>query len=557
MKIFNPFFFLAAAWAAVSGHAADLETRVAQLGADDYDLRLEARHFVEDAVFASTAPDARPEAQAEMENRLLDAIAEEPSEPALFFLLHQLQFVGGTRALEVLESHVQDANKRIADTALQSRVVIRERLALAEPASQGKHETLPAPTVDAVLEGPEPVVAFRRLLDSDSTAAGDVLEIVVRRVSFPERAALLRMVMTRGEGPARTYLVNRLPELDATAQRVVLGAVADLRLTEAEADVLGLAEGGDDEPVRDAIVQALGAIGTERSLDYLVEVYRATPWPAARRVAEAIARIPSEAFDLELLETARSEAGADQLAAIRLLTTRYPPETTRTLTEMLATVTDPKVMEALIDGLEEVGDETTVARLIQLVMEHRGSPLQRKMQLALKRVAVGLGRNEALWSEYFKPAIVEAAPDAAADLVILLDCVACEPALDFLGAILLDASAPGLSRAAQGALMRWPTVAAAEVWLAVAHDPDTDPAMRARAQSAILRSITSDAVGGSMEAKCQAALAAYRATDDSDFQDELLAFFAKADRHRDRQAVRDAFGELKDDPKVKAMLDAL
>jgi len=563
-------FLILSFFALLSTHAVEVESFVPRLAGDDYSERQNARNELQQAVFAATAPGADPaEAQA-LEAGILDVLASDAPEDAKFFLLQALPFIATQQSAMPVYRLTQGDNERLAQTAqlalaampAETKAPLREISSVAIAGPQAVNPLAgasPATLREQALNSPNPAVsalAFQRYLNAASLVDSvNLIEAVFNNPAVSGRTQIIRLATLSDQRPVSGFILARLQSLDPEDQRTVLGAIADGALRAQESRVLALAQGQHSPTIDNAIFETLGVIGTEESLPYLMQTYRTQSGDTRQLIAETIAGIPSPALDANLMQAVR-RPGDSRVDIIELLAVRFPEGTVDTFNALLSADLTPQEQEALVKALETLGNRETVAALVDRVLALHGSPAQRPTQLALKRIASGLNQPEALWNEIFRPAIQNATSAEAADLVIILDCVSCEPVLEYVQTQIVSGD-PTLSRAALGALMRWPTVDGARAWLEIAQDPNAGDALKTRAWNGVYRAISSDNVKGPFSEKAEAAAAAYTASGDPEYRAKILAEFEGLTRWNEKRQTRDAFDPLKEDPEVAAMLSTL
>ena len=393
------------------------------------------------------------------------------------------------------------------------------------------------------------VAAFERLTALDPPAAQVVLDEVLAKSDFPKRKVMIRKAVS---SKIQGDLMARLSSLAEEEQAIVLGAMADQRLSQYESIVLALLPNASvaNQPL---VVQTLGQIGSDASYQPLFELFLAGG--RDREVAAALARLNAPSADAKLLSVAQGpQSIADRISALRLLVLRNTEGVTTLLNGFSELGNEPELRKAAFKGLEVVGNTESLNKLLGYVVE--GDPLTFQAQGSLKKLSVSIGVPDYLWTESYEPVLRRAANDEVRGKVIeILDGISGERAAAYLQDLVMTQSP--LRTDALKVLSRWTDLSAGEVWLAIEAAPTASDADRAMALSALKRLFSSDRITGDDRARVDLGVKAIQQISTVDFKRAILSSFKGKNPWTTSQQIGMSFPVLLSDPDIAVQVQAL
>ena len=405
------------------------------------------------------------------------------------------------------------------------------------------------------LTGQSPTIrtaAFTQLTALDRHAASTALQTALADSAYARRDVLIEAAIA---SPLRDEIIAQLTTLPPADQSVVLGAIADQRLTAYEGDVLTLLPTATAAQ-KPLIISTLGIIGSDQSYAPLYQLYLADN--RDRVVADALSRLNAPSADQALLQTAAGNGPTeDRVSALRLLVLRNPVGVTPLINQLAQPGSDPALRQAAFKAMEVVGDTHSIDQLLNLVLA--ADPLKRAAQGSLKKLSDSMGVPDYLWANHYAPALLAASTDDARRGVLeILDGISGSAAATYVESLLLSPHA--LRDDALTVLNRWSDISAGPVWLALTRT-SVAPADQAAAQAALLRLLSSPRVTGDDAEKVSVAAQALTQIKDPAFRQAVLATYAEKLSRDTVKALPKAFKPLLNDPliapSVQSILDNL
>lgn len=390
--------------------------------------------------------------------------------------------------------------------------------------------------------------------------SGDDLQGVLKEPEIPNRIHLISAIASTSSG---NLIIQQLSELDEAEQLIVLGAIADSGLLEAEPIVLGLLD-SDSESLRQSAIHTLGIIGSDSSFEPLYDLFKKNPDNELLR--SALSKLRASEVDSTLIADLRSSSSVEsKIASLELLKLRNPEGAT-TLINQLAGVSQPlPLRRAAFKAMQLIGDMESVSILLEVIASEK--QLARDAQRSLKKLSVRIGAPSYQWTHAYLP-VMESEKDVQSlrDILAILDGVSCAEGVDWL-INHLAAESP-LRESVLKTLSRWQDVSAGQAWITVLQMDNATPADLKTAQRGIQRLLTSNGIGGTESEKVQLAVDLLRQAPTVDLKLSIVACYApmlgpkvnKLD-NRTKNALREQFPQFAGDPdvgeQVQAVLDTL
>jgi len=406
---------------------------------------------------------------------------------------------------------------------------------------------------DLVRDGVNPGVragAFRTLAELDGDRAKRVLTDVLGQTNDPIRASVLRAAMESDFEGIRNELVASLPQSSTEDQRVVLGAISDLHLSQYETNVVDLLVVANHE-IRDTVIRTLGAIGGEACFEQLYQEYQRSP---GKVVTDALAQLPAPVVDARLMATVAEDGDVDKrLASLGPLVLRNPKGCADLLNTLVAPGQPEVLRKASLKALESVGNVDSCKSLVAIIVGQ--GDLMREAQKSLKRLCLAMNQSRIIWESAFKPALDKG--DVATDqaLLAIVDGVATAGSFAYVKKQLESRDNP-LHEDAVRALQRWPGFEAGDVWVEMAAATNAVPEELAAAERGLKRILTRGEIRADKDEKLKLALVAMQQAPSLEFKQSILTCYAKPDGDTKRR-MKKIFAPLLDDQELAAQVEAL
>ncbi|GEM_PF-6408316 len=389
--------------------------------------------------------------------------------------------------------------------------------------------------------------AFLQLLDLDSEAAYTLLKKAFDNDDAVSRANFLRATMLSNQKDLHKMIFESLSRLSVADQVVVIGAVSDSRRSEYESFLISYLK-SDEKALRVAAVDAIGWVGSDDSFEPLYSVMLKDP--SDEFVLDALARVNAPLADERVMRNAGGSDSSEVVSAIRIMGLRNSPGARDFLNSLILTSSDQKVLEAAFSALEKIGDMDSVRNLLSIVVKGGGS--RRSAQRSLKRLSVSYGVPELQWEEAYELALSNAKSiEDRESVILILDGVACEPAMDYLMGSLSEAK---LRSSVIKTLKRWTRYKAGLAWVDLASREDATDKEKATAVSELRRVFSSKKMAGDTYDKARVALKAVQKSTELDQKLAILSGFEKDVPSWKKKGVLKIFKPLQNDSELKEVL---
>ncbi|MBX3177184.1 MAG: HEAT repeat domain-containing protein [Candidatus Hydrogenedentes bacterium] len=376
-------------------------------------------------------------------------------------------------------------------------------------------DTLRPAAYDALLACAEWYAARDRVLDADrlySKLLTTERPLPVRLGAFAGRARLLEddaapmiaeaylsaepvwmaaargAIRNAGGAPSTARFVSLLAAVPPEAQVPLLGALAD-RGDPAALDVVAGGLRSDNEDVRLATIDALGALGNETVVPALLAIAAGADKEAGDRARSSLARLPDAGSNGALLR-AFNEATPEQKALISsLLAARQAVEAVPILLDTVAYETD-EVRRGAWEAVGALARADALPRMVALFFEAREEESRseggRALLHVLRRIPATGARADTL-HDVFRAA---PDPDARASLLAIVAELGDDRLLSLVRDAVRSPEAP-VREAAVRALCGWRTPAPREAVYAIAAD-ESDSDRRHAALEGFIRMLRLD-----------------------------------------------------------------
>jgi HEAT repeat protein len=388
--------------------------------------------------------------------------------------------------------------------------------------------------------------AFRQLCILDEARALNVISSILESPDFEGGERFLSIAMEKDF--AQEYLVDALPKALPLDQCVIISAIGELGLSQYESQVLATIPSAPGD-LYAAVIDTLSKVGGDASFEIVYDAFVANPKDGY--IVAAVSRLRAPAADQQAMEVVRSSSEPSvRVAAMKFLELRNTSGATELLNQIAAGAGDDEVREAAFKSLEVIGDLASIRVLVNLIATQ--DALYKSAQRSLKRLTLNYGAGDYLWHSMYQPALMTASNDNAREaLILILDGIAGEQSLAYLGSILVDGDS-ALKPAAIRTLQRWPTRDAGDQWIQFAVSDAASEKEKSTAKKAVIKLITWGSPKIEVD-QIKLAAQAILEVDDADFRESILSLYSTPNGRQKRRL--DAYLKyLGDDPTVAARI---
>ena len=385
--------------------------------------------------------------------RLKDADAEVASAAAV-----ALGNIGGTAAAKPLRASLAGAPAKVRSAIAEGLVLCAERFA-----AEGRE----VEAVEIFDEVRKAQVPKQRVLEATRGAIlarkQDGIALLLEQFRSPDKAMFQLALGTAREFPGRHVdeaLAGELGRTTSDRAALVIQAMADRKETVVLQAILKAAGNGPKE-VRLAAIGALGRVGDASCVAALLEIAQQSNAELVQAAKAALAEIPGENVDREIVARLSSAQGKIYPLLIEVVGERRI-DAVAALVKALDQ-SDPAVRGAALRSLGETVPAKDLSVLISQVVAPKHAEDTTVAQQALKAAAVRMPDREACAAELAK-AMGSAPPATKLVLLDILGAVGGTKALAVLGAAAKSADSQ-LQDASSRLLGEWMTIDAAPVLL--------------------------------------------------------------------------------------------
>ena len=392
--------------------------------------------------------------------------------------------------------------------------------------------------------------ALQHLIRLDIEAAGGVVRAILEEPSSMDKEKLLKTAL---ESELQNEIIKGLKGMAPMDQLVVLGFIADKRLTTHEQAVLDLLS-SENETVKTGAIETLGHIGGDASLDTLLALY--VEDEDNDTTVMALARLNSDSIDARLIDLVNKDQG-DTLSAIKILALRNPDGLTDMANQWAGSDNPGEMRSASFRALERIGNIESVKLLLATIIAQE--TLSRPAQQSLIKLSVNMGIPAYQWEHAYQPALQSADNlESKKAVIAILYGISCQETAEFLAGLI--ASDSTLRDQALRSLIRWRNISSSTVWLDLISSPEASPDDIRNALRGISRILSQDSVKGDDKAKVQLAVEAIEKAPNAQFKQDILAIYEDPDfdfESSDRRAIKGLFPDLVEDPDIGPAAQAI
>jgi HEAT repeat protein len=316
---------------------------------------------------------------------------------------------------------------------------------------------------------------------ADEKPSDEFVKMIVNLIGDPDRefrAAGLEQVRTSAKGSAATQLfAAQLANLDPGGQSALLGALADRGDVTARPAVLDLFNSSKDEQVRAAAISAVGRLGGDADLPFLIKQLASSSAMDQRAARRSLVQIAGSAITKTLAAETKAAAPQVKTALIEVLATRRAGDESSAF--ISASVDEnSQVRSAAMSAIGQLGRPEQLAALLPGILKaQKGGErdnAERNVAMFCARIDTEEQRGNTLIEALKK--IPQADQD---ELLPLVGRVGGKKLISFVGDI---ASSDDATRRKIGidALSKWPDASVSDKLLEIA-SKTTDPAERNQA----------------------------------------------------------------------------
>lgn len=282
------------------------------------------------------------------------------------------------------------------------------------------------------------------------------------------RGTAVRLASQLSGANVTAALVERLDELDAAGQVLLLGVLAE-RADRSAASAVAKRLDHEDEAVRIAAIEAMGNLGDASTVERLAKVASASGGAIQYAARTSLARLAGMGVDTKLIAMAAEGDSAVRMEAFRALAGRSTVEATPVLIKS-ATDNDVQIRVAAFGALAAVAQADSYAKLVELLVAASTA----NEAAAAERAVVATGNRLDEPAERLRPVVAALGKATAQAKVPLLRVLGGFGGAEAIGAVrvqIADAD-PAVQDAAVRALAGWPDVSASGDLLKIAESSD-------------------------------------------------------------------------------------
>lgn len=407
---------------------AQIDSIFARLNGDDFTARYAARIELQDEVAKASAPGNKSE-QSLVEAQLLEKLASEELLTTKLWILRQIEIIGSPASLPALRALLDSDSDHLANGAQMAIDRIDPPVTPVTsvlPAKASAEDLAELARNDA--NRAVRAAAFSKLIDKNSKLALAILE--EENAAKPE---FLRSAMLSKKTSLKKALVKGLANDSVADQIVVIGTMKGGPSSQGEKVLLGLL-GSENETLEIQVLEALGRIGSVKSLDALLQGIESRNRDIKDTAADSLAAISDRRIDAKLYQAAKSGEVDSRIQAVSALSLRASPGVNELVNAYAADSTlDAKLREEAIDAMQLVGDVDSLPILVQIIIDDGDSGLSKDAQRTLKRMSLRLADPDAAWSAFADGfAKTDSDIDARLALMLVSDSAPNEEMIKFL-----------------------------------------------------------------------------------------------------------------------------
>ncbi|MDQ8200663.1 HEAT repeat domain-containing protein [Pelagicoccus enzymogenes] len=481
--------------------AEDLDSIFSRLNGDDYDAQYDARMDLLAAVAEATAP-GNEDQPKQVEAQLLQQLKKESKLTTQLWILRQLALVGSDSSIDTLEALLRSENRELVDGARMTlRVLTNDPNVEEAPQFSDKLDQLLQDLANA--ENPSIKAAIFEAIAEKSPKQA---EAILLKSPLPE---YIRVAATSGKRRLEKATQNLLGSGDVATQIVVLGALDGKIPSKLETQLIALLE-SENETLQLQTLEALGRVGSARSLDAVLALSDARSKDLSDAAIETLASIQDPRLDRNLMSAAQKGTTEDRVKALRAMSFRASEGISDLVNAIAAnTDLDEALREEAIASMERVGNNDSLSVLVSIVLEEGKSGLRREAQKALKRMTLRTGDAEAAWAA-FKAGLDAGDLEARQALILVADSAPSPQMVDYL----MNAYESGdesIQKTVIRVLPSWRNWDGGKALLEIAQKAGSDEKLRAQCFKGIGRIILGSDENYSFDGKYELAGAALKA----------------------------------------------
>ncbi len=233
-----------------------------------------------------------------------------------------------------------------------------------------------------------------RLANGEEAANSELIKMIGDLLTGDDRdmrALGLQQVREESPGEAATLeFASLLPKLKPEVQSGLLEALGDRGDRAARPAVLQMIS-SDQDLVRAAAIQAMGALGTEEDIPMLAEKTAAKAKGDSDAARSSLVRMRGEKVNAAILAALAKSNPQSRAVLLNVLAARNAKEAVPAVLEQ-AGDKDPQVRSAALDALRQLADVPNTEALVVLVKGAASPEMLLRAELALRTVC-GRGRD--------------------------------------------------------------------------------------------------------------------------------------------------------------------
>ncbi len=407
---------------------SNLESIFQRLNGDDYDARYAARMDLQNEVSMATAPGNEAQ-QPLVEAQLLERLQSEQLLTTKLWILRQLESIGSEKSLTVLEGLLTTEDVHLVNGA---KMAIERISPTPAPVPAFLKDASVAELTELARTSEnrsERFMAFSLLAKKKAKLAA----VVMAEADEAAAPDFIRVAMLSSNRGLQKKALAQLANSGIDKQIVIMGALKRGAPASVEKTLLGLL-GSENETLELQTIEALGRVGSVKSLDALLSRIDSKSRDTRDAAADALAMIPDAKVDSSLRAMLETGAVEEQVLALKALSLRASPGVNKLVNTYAADESvNNDLREEAISNMELVGDVDSFPILVNIVINGKESGLRKDAQKTLKRMSLRLADPEAAWASFadgFKAS--EGDVDTQLALMLVCDSAPSKGAIEYL-----------------------------------------------------------------------------------------------------------------------------
>jgi len=233
--------------------------------------------------------------------------------------------------------------------------------------------------------------ALKTLIERDDSGVGEALSNAMESDDADLRTIAIDSALSSGDENLQDRILDQVPSMDPGDLATVLGGLESVDRKTAESIALQIYEKGD-ETLQLGVLELLGTIGSEESIDLLLNTVAEGKRAYQIKAASALAQLDVTELDERLAEMLKSGDPENILLAQEILVYRNIPDAKSYLFEAVSSDHGP-VARGALKTLSVIANSADLDRLYEIAMAKSGGA-RRTIVALLKKLAPEFGSTD-------------------------------------------------------------------------------------------------------------------------------------------------------------------